>query len=67
MFLKKLSSKKGEGIVTGVLWLGAVAIATGAVAFSIWTGISATADNSKSSSTSAGTTMTTNVTAIKHP
>lgn len=65
--LNKLSSKKGEGILTGILWMAAVAIVTGGIAFSIWAGITGTANASKTSSTDAGTTMTTNVTGIAHP
>ena len=65
--LKKLFSKKGEGVLTGVLWMATVAIVTGGIAFAVWTGITGTANASKTSSTTAGTTMTTNVTGIAHP
>lgn len=55
---KKLSSKKGEGILTGILWMATVAVVTGGIALAIWTGISATGVSSKTSSTNAFTTST---------
>ena len=64
--LRKLFSKKGEGVLTGILWMATVAIVTGGIALSIWAGISATGVNSKASSTAAGTTMTTGAGVIPH-
>lgn len=62
IFLKK----EGEGVVTGVLWLAAVAIATGLIGYAMWgtDGISGAATSSKEATNSSMTTLTTGLNAL---
>lgn len=57
--VKKLHSKRGEGVVTGILWLGVVGIVAGAIATAMWKGIGDTAMATDTSMTTAGTSADT--------
>lgn len=59
-------SKKGEGILTGVLWMAAVAITSGLIAYAMWgsNGIGGAASVSKATPGTTITTLKTNVNAL---
>lgn len=58
---KKFLCEKGEGVMTGMLWMAVVAIVAGAISYAMWgsAGISGAATASKNTiSTQMGTTTT---------
>lgn len=42
-----LMGKSGEGVITGILWMGVVAIVSSAIAVSIWTSMGSSATSVK--------------------
>jgi hypothetical protein len=40
MFKRLFIMKKGEGVITGMLWMAVTSIVAGAIAYSIWAAVS---------------------------
>lgn len=47
LILKIFLSKKGEGIITGMIWLSVAAIVSGTIAYSIWAAMGSSAGSVK--------------------
>lgn len=62
--LEIIFSKKGEGILTGILWIAGVVLASGLIAYAMWGSISGAATISKETSGTSMTTLKTNVNSI---
>lgn len=65
--MRILLREKGEGIVSGVIWLGVVAIVSGTIAYGVWNGIASNGSSAKNDITNTMTTQTTNAKAITVP
>lgn len=63
---KRLLVKKGEGILTGILWMAAVGVVSGLIAYTMWGsgGISGAATASKATPINSMNTLTTGVNAL---
>lgn len=44
---KNLLGRKGEGVVTGILWMTVVAVVSGSIAYSIWAAVGGSAGTLK--------------------